>query len=70
MLYDPKIYEQLVAGGVDKLMAQHVAHLFIRFTITITITTTTISIITSIITATIIINIFESISKKAWSGIL
>ena len=66
MLYDPKIYEQLVAGGVDKLMAQHVAHLFIRFTITIT----SISIITTIITATIIINIFESISKKAWSGIL
>ena len=37
MLYDPKIYEQLVEGGVDKLMAQHVAHLFIRFTIVTTI---------------------------------
>ena len=31
MLYDPQIYEQLLKGGVDKLMAQHVAHLFIRF---------------------------------------
>jgi len=30
VLYDQKIYEQLLAGGVDKLMAQHVAHLFIR----------------------------------------
>ena len=31
VLYDPQIYEQLLKGGVDKLMAQHVAHLFIRF---------------------------------------
>lgn len=30
VLYDPDIYSQLVEGGVDKLMAQHVAHLFIR----------------------------------------
>jgi len=30
VLYDPKIYQQLVEGGVDHLMAQHVAHLFIR----------------------------------------
>merc|ERR1712130_294931 len=30
VLYDKEIYEQLVAGGVDHLMAQHVAHLFIR----------------------------------------
>merc|ERR1711962_1888845 len=30
VLYDPQIYEQLLKGGVDKLMAQHVAHLFIR----------------------------------------
>jgi len=30
VLYDPEIYEQLLEGGVDQLMAQHVAHLFIR----------------------------------------
>jgi len=30
VLYDPDIYSQLIEGGVDKLMAQHVAHLFIR----------------------------------------
>jgi len=30
VLYDPSIYSQLLEGGVDKLMAQHVAHLFIR----------------------------------------
>ena len=30
MLYDPEIYKQLLEGGVDQLMAQHVAHLFIR----------------------------------------
>ena len=34
VLYDPQIYEQLLRGGVDKLMAQHVAHLFIRFNCT------------------------------------
>lgn len=30
VLYDPEIYRQLVEGGVDSLMAEHVAHLFIR----------------------------------------
>ena len=30
VLYDQAIYDKLVEGGVDKLMAQHVAHLFIR----------------------------------------
>ena len=30
VLYDPEIYKQLLEGGVDQLMAQHVAHLFIR----------------------------------------
>lgn len=30
VLYDPDIYNKLIEGGVDELMAQHVAHLFIR----------------------------------------
>jgi len=30
VLYDPEVYKKLVDGGVDDLMAQHVAHLFIR----------------------------------------
>lgn len=30
VLYDPQIYQRLLDGGVDSLMAQHVAHLFIR----------------------------------------
>ena len=30
VLYDPQIYQKLIDGGVDSLMAQHVAHLFIR----------------------------------------
>ena len=30
VLYDPQIYQRLIDGGVDPLMAQHVAHLFIR----------------------------------------
>merc|ERR1719336_532870 len=30
ILYDPQIYQRLIDGGVDPLMAQHVAHLFIR----------------------------------------
>jgi len=30
VLYDPDIYARLRDGGVDHLMAQHVAHLFIR----------------------------------------
>ncbi|KAJ3023870.1 hypothetical protein HKX48_000056 [Thoreauomyces humboldtii] len=29
-VYDPEIYAQLVAGGVDDLLAKHYAHLFIR----------------------------------------
>eukprot|EP00088_Acartia_fossae_P005017 TRINITY_DN12194_c0_g1_i2.p1 TRINITY_DN12194_c0_g1~~TRINITY_DN12194_c0_g1_i2.p1 ORF type:complete len:647 (-),score=161.02 TRINITY_DN12194_c0_g1_i2:122-2062(-) len=30
VIYDKKIYNELREGGVDELMAQHVAHLFIR----------------------------------------
>jgi len=30
VIYDEAIYKELVDGGVDPLMAQHVAHLFIR----------------------------------------
>merc|ERR1712110_968591 len=30
VLYDQDIYNKLIEGGVDELMAQHVAHLFIR----------------------------------------
>ena len=30
VLYDPEVYQKLIDGGVDHLMAQHVAHLFIR----------------------------------------
>ena len=30
VLYDPEVYKKLIDGGVDDLMAQHVAHLFIR----------------------------------------
>jgi hypothetical protein len=31
MVYDPEVYKDLVEGGVDELMAKHIAHLFIRF---------------------------------------
>merc|ERR1719402_1127849 len=30
VIYDENIYKELIDGGVDHLMAQHVAHLFIR----------------------------------------
>ena len=30
VLYDPAVYQQLLDGGLDKLLAQHIAHLFIR----------------------------------------
>ena len=29
-MYDPEVYQELVDGGVDDLMAKHIAHLFIR----------------------------------------
>lgn len=30
LTYDPEIYNQLLENGIDKLLAQHIAHLFIR----------------------------------------
>lgn len=30
MIYDEAIYNRLLKGGIDPLLAQHVAHLFIR----------------------------------------
>lgn len=30
LTYDDEIYQQLLDNGIDKLLAQHVAHLFIR----------------------------------------
>lgn len=30
LTYDDDIYKQLLDGGIDRLLAQHVAHLFIR----------------------------------------
>ena len=30
VVYDPEVYQELVDGGVDDLMAKHIAHLFIR----------------------------------------
>lgn len=30
MVYDEKIYQDLLKGGIDDLLAKHVAHLFIR----------------------------------------
>jgi glutamate--cysteine ligase catalytic subunit len=30
VLYDPKVYQTLTSEGVDDLLAQHIAHLFIR----------------------------------------
>ena len=35
MIYDPKIYEKLVTNEVDHLLAKHIAHLFIRDSISI-----------------------------------
>jgi glutamate--cysteine ligase catalytic subunit len=29
-VFDPEVYKDLVKGGVDDLMAKHIAHLFIR----------------------------------------
>lgn len=30
LLYDKEVYNQLIDNGIDHLLAQHVAHLFIR----------------------------------------
>lgn len=35
VIYDPAIYEQLRAADIDHLLAQHVAHLFIRDTVSL-----------------------------------
>lgn len=35
LTYDDEIYKQLVDNGIDKLLAQHVAHLFIRDTVSL-----------------------------------
>lgn len=35
LTYDPRYYEEMVKAGVDPLIAQHVAHLFIRDPITL-----------------------------------
>lgn len=35
LVYDPKIYQKLIDNGIDSLLAQHVAHLFIRDTVSL-----------------------------------
>lgn len=35
LTYDNEIYKQLLENGIDKLLAQHVAHLFIRDTVSL-----------------------------------
>ncbi|XP_043659811.1 glutamate--cysteine ligase [Drosophila teissieri] len=35
LTYDEKVYQRLVEGGIDHLLAQHVAHLFIRDTVSL-----------------------------------
>ncbi|XP_044726614.1 glutamate--cysteine ligase [Chrysoperla carnea] len=35
LIYDPKVYQQLRDAGIDHLLAQHVAHLFIRDSVSI-----------------------------------
>lgn len=30
LVYDPKVYQQLIDNDIDHLLAQHIAHLFIR----------------------------------------
>lgn len=30
LIYDEKLYSKLLANGIDHLLAQHIAHLFIR----------------------------------------
>ncbi|XP_039498788.1 glutamate--cysteine ligase [Drosophila santomea] len=35
LTYDEQVYQRLVEGGIDHLLAQHVAHLFIRDTVSL-----------------------------------
>lgn len=35
LVYDQKIYQELLDNGIDSLLAQHVAHLFIRDTVSL-----------------------------------
>ncbi|XP_058798275.1 glutamate--cysteine ligase catalytic subunit [Phymastichus coffea] len=35
LIYDEEIYNQLMDNGIDKLLAQHIAHLFIRDTVSL-----------------------------------
>lgn len=35
LIYDEDIYKRLIEGGIDHLLAQHVAHLFIRDTVSL-----------------------------------
>lgn len=35
LIYDEKVYQKLRTGGIDHLLAQHVAHLFIRDTVSL-----------------------------------
>ncbi|CAK9801916.1 Glutamate--cysteine ligase catalytic subunit [Anthophora quadrimaculata] len=35
LIYDDEIYKQLTDNGIDKLLAQHIAHLFIRDTVSL-----------------------------------
>lgn len=35
LIYDQDIYKQLLDNGIDRLLAQHVAHLFIRDTVSL-----------------------------------
>ncbi|KAG8329789.1 hypothetical protein J6590_078928, partial [Homalodisca vitripennis] len=35
LIYDPAIYQRLKSAGIDHLLAQHVAHLFIRDTVSL-----------------------------------
>lgn len=35
LTYDDEVYKQLLDNGIDKLLAQHIAHLFIRDTVSL-----------------------------------
>ncbi|XP_006612129.1 glutamate--cysteine ligase catalytic subunit [Apis laboriosa] len=35
LIYDDEVYKQLLDNGIDKLLAQHIAHLFIRDTVSL-----------------------------------
>lgn len=35
VVYDKKVYDRLIEGEIDPLLAQHIAHLFIRDTVSL-----------------------------------